>query len=73
MPVVTLTVTGTTGPDIDLAAKPITNVTSIKYDFVKKVITIERSDGLTPIELDYAITATVVHTISAGNSTITIT
>lgn len=66
-----VTVTGTTGPDIDLAAKVFSNIKEFHVDFPKSVLTITDAQGKVT-DFDYAITATLTFVIAAGVATITI-
>lgn len=66
-----VTITGTTGPDIDLVAKSFPNIRDIKVDFPKSVLTITDNSGKVT-DFDYAITATLTFVIAAGVATITI-
>lgn len=65
-----LTVTGTLGPDVDVTTKVFANVSEIKFDLARSVLSIV-SNGKT-IDFDYALTATVTYTISGTTATVTI-
>lgn len=71
MPSANVTLTGTTGPDIDSTARVFPNISNVEFDLAKSIIRMKDSRGVVT-EWDYAITATVTWVIAAGVATITI-
>jgi len=66
-----VTVTGTTGADVDLTTKVFNGVTNIRFDIARSVVSLTLSTGQI-LDLDYSLTTTVTYTISGGVATVTI-
>ena len=65
------TVTGKTGPDRQIIALVLTNVTTIELDLNHQVLRITSDRGIT--EFDMRIATTFTDTISQGNHTVVVT
>lgn len=68
----TVTITSTYGPGLTATAMVLNNVTKVIYDFVKKVVTVTYGTPSVTSDFSFGLVATVTHTVSGVDSTITI-
>lgn len=67
----TVTVTLPTGPGSSVTANVTANARKVEYDLIGKVLSVTDFDNKVK-QFDFNSAATVTHTISGGNSTITV-